>query len=349
MGQIKIPHSRPTIGENEVRSVSKVMLSGQIAQGEMVEKLETNLREYFGVKGAVLTNSGTSALHLGLIAMGVGSGDEVLLPSYVCTAPLNAIYMAGALPVLCDIELRNFNISRESMDSRLSDKTKAVIVPHMFGNVADIDKISEPGIKVIEDCAHSAGALYSGCKAGSMGEFSIISFYANKMIAAGEGGAVLSNNEELLESVKDMRDYDEKEEYKLRFNYKMTDIQAAVGIEQLSRLDGFINRRKALAAGYQRAFKNIDVICPEWEFDHVFYRYVIRIRKNVSEVMDRLREKNIIAAKPVYKPLHRYFETRAGFKRTDEVYATSLSLPIYPDLSDEAQKVVIEAVIGVIG
>ena len=227
-----VPHSRPTISDKEVNAVSEVISTGHIAQGAKVEELEGKLAEYFGVKGAVLTSSGTSALHLGLIALGTGENDEVILPSYVCTAPLNAVYMSGGIPILCDIELESFNICLEDLKGRITDKTKAIIVPHMFGSPADIEKISEMGIKIIEDCAHSAGAFLGSKKIGGLGELSMISFYANKIIAAGEGGAVLSNNEDLLKEVKDLRDYDEKERYKVRYNYKMTDIQAAMGVEQ---------------------------------------------------------------------------------------------------------------------
>jgi perosamine synthetase len=337
------------MGEEEVRAVSAVAGSGRLSQGKKVCELEKRLAEYFGVKGAVVTNAGTSALHLGLMAMEINKEDEVILPSYLCTAPLNAVYMAGAVPVLCDIELETFNLSYEDIKDRLSNRTKAVIAPHMFGNVVDINKIASAGIKIIEDCAHSAGAFYGRRKAGSVGEFSVISFYTNKIMAAGEGGAVLSDNENLLRAIRDTRDYDEKEVYKVRFNYKMTDLQAAIALVQLSKLDSFIAMRKSLASVYKKGLSHIDAVLPEGEFDHIFYRYVIRIKKSLPGIIDKLRQRGIIAARPVYKPLHRYFEERVGFKQTDEAFETSLSLPIYPALSAEEQKIVINAVNEIFG
>ena len=348
MSKKNVPHSRPTIGDEEVKAVSAVISTGHIAQGRKVEELEEKLAEYFGVKGAVVTSSGTSALHLGLIALGTRVSDEIILPSYVCTSPLNAVYMSGGIPVLCDIELESFNICPEDLKERITEKTKAIIVPHMFGSPADIGKISEMGIKIIEDCAHSAGAFYGSRKIGSLGELSMISFYANKIIAAGEGGAVLSNNNELLKTVKDLRDYDEKESYKVRYNYKMTDIQAAMGVEQLSKLDDFIERRKELAAVYDDKLKAVNAVLPKGEFDHIYYRYVLRLEKEVSNVIELLALKGVNSAKPVFKPLHRYFEMRAGFKKTDEAFSTSLSIPIYPSLTDREQEQVIKALIEIL-
>ncbi len=339
-----IPHSRPTLGEEEAQAAAEVIRSGHIAQGEKVKEFEGKLARFIGVKGAVCVNSGTSALHLGLIAMGIGPEDIVLLPSFVCSAPLNAIYHTLAEPRLCDIEPESFNISLESVEDNRTEETKAVIVPHMFGAPADLQKIEETGIPVIEDCAHSVGAAYGDRKVGSVGRFSILSFYANKMLACGEGGALLSDDEEILSRARDLRDYDEKEAYRVRYNYKMTDIQAAVGLVQLEKLPGMIEKRKGIASRYNEAFKDLDVVLPKAEFDHVYYRYVIRTGKDVQDIIRAGQEKGVTFARPVYRPLHRYLELRSGFRNADEAYSSALSIPIYPSLSGEEQEKVIDAV-----
>ncbi len=341
-----IPHSRPTLGEEEAKAASDVIKSGYIAQGEKTRVFEEELARFVGVKGAVCVNSGTSALHLGLIAMGLSSGDEVILPAFVCSAPLNAIYHAGGEPRLCDIETESFNISIEGVRDKRSENTKAVIVPHMFGSPADLEKIEELGVPVIEDCAHSVGAMYGDRKIGSIGAFSILSFYANKMMACGEGGAVLSDDENLLAEVRDLRDYDEKSNYKVRYNYTMTDIQAAVGLEQIKKLPGMLAKRKEIAARYDKAFSSEGIVLPKGEFDHVYYRYVVKTDKDVDDIISRAGEKGVTCARPVFRPLHRYLEMRSGFRNTDEAYSTSLSIPIYPSLTDEEIEKVIAVVSG---
>lgn len=349
MTEKMIPHSRPCFGMEEAWAVTEVLNSGYLSQGEKVERFEKELASFLGVKGAVLVNSGTSAIHLGLLAMGIGEGDDVILPSFVCSAPLNAVYAAGATPRVCDIELESFNISFENVEMAKTDETKAVIVPHMFGNVADLEKIERLGIPIIEDCAHSIGARYGKRMVGSIGKFSIVSFYTNKMIGCGEGGAILSDDEDLFNAARDLRDYDEKESYKIRYNYKMTDLQAAIGLVQLARLRSCIIRyRKEVSSSYDKFFSELDIVLPKGEFDHVYYRYVVRTSKDLDKVIAELAKMGVSCARPVYKPLHRYLEMRSGFGNTDEAYSTALSIPIYPSLEKEEQKRVIKAVITVL-
>ncbi|MFA4932791.1 MAG: DegT/DnrJ/EryC1/StrS aminotransferase family protein, partial [Caldisericia bacterium] len=189
-----IPHSKPTLDQRDYNAVLRVLQSGQISQGEYVKRFEANLSEFVGVKGGVATNSGTSALHLALLALEVGKGDEIILPSYVCTALLNAINYVGATPVLVDIEPDSFNLDAKRVKESLTEKTKAIIVPHLFGLPADMEELQSFGIPLIEDCAQALGATYKGKQAGSFGALSIFSFYATKVIASGEGGMVLSDS-----------------------------------------------------------------------------------------------------------------------------------------------------------
>jgi dTDP-4-amino-4,6-dideoxygalactose transaminase len=276
--------------------------------------------------------------------MGIGGGDTVILPSFVCSALLNTVYQAGANPNLCDIEPESFNVSAEAMKSSGAEGARAVIVPHMFGSPADLEKIENEGVPVVEDCAHSIGAMYGKRRVGSIGRLSVLSFYACKMLSCGEGGAILSDDDEILQTVRDRRDYDEKEHYKLRYNYKMTDMQAAMGLAQLERLPDMVERRKEIAARYSKAFEGSGLGLPKGEFDHVYYRYVVKTEKDVGELIPRVKDKGVAVARPVYKPLHRYLELRSGFKDTDRAYSTALSIPIYPSMTKDEEKKVIEAV-----
>lgn len=335
------------MGLQEAAAAARVVKSGFISQGPRVREFEKALAKFVGVKDAVVTNSGTAALHLGLLAMGIGKGHEVLLPSYVCTAPLNAVYQAGAEPVLCDIEPESFNVSIESISSKKNRSSRAVIVPHMFGSPADLEKIEELGIPVIEDCAHALGARYGRKRVGAIGRFAIASFYANKMMACGEGGAILSNDRKLIEAARDHREYDNKSDYRLRFNYKMGDILAAVGIAQLKKLPAMVRARKNIAHIYDRAFSKKELILPKGEFDHIYYRYIVRTSKDVEKVTKEMAAAGVICARPVFEPLHRLIGLQAGFRNTDEVHNSAISIPIYPTLSASDLKKVIKAVLSV--
>jgi perosamine synthetase len=207
-----IPHSRPTLDKDDAAAVSAVLKSGHLSQGYQVSQFEKALAAFIGTKAGVAVSSGTAALHLSLLALKIGKGDEVILPSYVCTAPFNAVHLVSATPVIADIDRKTFNVDVPDLKKRITPRTKAIIVPHMFGLPADLDEILSLGIPVIEDCALSVGSRYKGQRTGSFGTLSIFSFYTTKMIATGEGGMVLCSREDIIDAVRDLRDYDEKEE-----------------------------------------------------------------------------------------------------------------------------------------
>jgi len=338
----QILHSRPSIGKEEIEEVKKILLSGHIAQGKKVKEFEEKLSEFIGVKGTVVLNSGSSALHLSLISLGIKNGDEVILPSYVCSSVLNSIYYVGAKPILCDIGEKDFNISPQEIKKKINKKTKAIIVPHMFGNPCDLEEILSFDIPVIEDCAHSIGASYKGKKVGSFGKISVFSFYATKMLGCGEGGAVASNDTKILDIVKDLREYDEKQTYKIRYNYKLTDILAGIGIVQLKKLPSFISKRKKIADKYSKNFSKYKLVLPVLEKDkeNVFYRYIVKV-ENLDMVLKEFKKNGIICKMPVFKPLHRYFNLK-GFPNTENAYKTAVSIPIYPFLSSEEIGYIIE-------
>ena len=344
MPQRVIPHSKPSLGPEEIAAVSHVMQSGQIAQGPEVESFEEEMAQWIGVKDAVAVSSGTAALHLGLLALGIGKGDEVLLPSYVCAALLNAINYTGATPRLVDIDPDSFNIDVARVKKAVSKRSKAIIVPHLFGLPADLDALLLLDVPIIEDCAQSLGVSYRGRPIGSLGTFSFVSFYATKLMTTGEGGMLLTNSSQLIRRVKALREYDERDRYRLSFNYKMTDLQAALGRIQLKRFPAFLAKRKTLAKRYHRTLASLPIALPKEYPDrgHCYYRYVIKVKGRVEPYLDRFRKTGIACRRPVYRPLHRYLR-QTGFHQTDRVFRQALSLPLYPSLSDTEAEVILTA------
>ncbi|MBN1493685.1 MAG: DegT/DnrJ/EryC1/StrS aminotransferase family protein [Candidatus Omnitrophica bacterium] len=345
-----IPHSKPTISKKECIVAAKVIASGMLAQGKYVKSFESAVANYIGVKDGVATSSGTAALHLALLALGVGRGDEVLIPTYVCTALLNAIKYVDATLKLVDVNWCDGNINAREAKKRVTKKTKAIIVPHMFGMPANITELKKLGVPIIEDLAQSIGATFNGKKVGTFGDIAICSFYATKMMTTGEGGMVLSNSRAMLNKIRDLRDYDNKISYALRFNYKMTDIQAVLGIEQLKQLNNFIKRRRMIARMYDQQLGTDTGICPQCELPrrrkgrgNVYFRYVIKVSGSAVSIIKKLRAQGIYAASPIFKPLHSYLQQK-GFPIADKLMQHAISLPIYPSLTDKGSKRIISAV-----
>ena len=333
-------HSRPTLDQNDFDSVLDVLKSGHIVQGKYVAGFEEALSSFVGVRNGVAVSSGTAALHLSLLALRVGEGDEVIVPSYVCSALLNAVLYVNAVPVVADIDRFTFNIDVADLKKRVTGRTKAIIVPHMFGLPADIDEILSLGIPVIEDCAQSVGSRYNGGYTGGFGVLSIFSFYATKMLATGEGGMILSDDDRLAGIARDLRDYDEKDSYSVRYNYKMTDMQAALGISQLKKLPSFIRRRKEIADLYNKSLGEISFpvpAAPEGR-EHIYYRYVLLLDDS-SEFIEKMLRIGIECRRPVFKTLHEYLGL-SGYPVTGEVMDRAVSIPVYPLLGDgEAHKI----------
>jgi dTDP-4-amino-4,6-dideoxygalactose transaminase len=341
-----IDHSRPTLGNEEIRRVAEVLASGQIAQGEVVGAFEQAFSRVMGGATAVAVSSGTAALHLALSALGVGPGSEVVVPSYVCSALLNAVHYVGATPVVVDVEPRSGNIDPADVAAHLTAKSRAVIVPHIFGQPADLKAIQALGLPVIEDCAQALGATIGGQPVGTFGDVAIFSFYATKVIATGEGGMVVTRSGRLAEEVRDRRDYDNREDYRLRFNYKLTDIQAAIGLSQIGRLPDFLRRRQAIAGSYDRAFSSVLAV-PVQDPQRIYFRYVIDTGGDAESWINQLMEAGIRAARPVYRPLHRYLKI-AACPVSETLWRQTLSLPIYPALTEKEMRRVISAVLRIV-
>ena len=330
-----IPHSRPSIDQADIDAVSEVLSSGKIAQGEKVKEFENAVAHYVGRKYGVAVSSGTSALHLALLSLGIGPGDEVIMPSYVCSSLYFATLHAGAVPKIVDIELSNLNICADTVKPRISSRTKAIIVPHMFGNPAKLDPLLELRVPVIEDCAQSLGAEYKSHRVGSLGELSVFSFYATKMITTGEGGMILTDDDETHGILVELRDYDRKTLSPTKYNYKMTDLQASLGLSQLSKLPWFIEQRKRIASVYNAALSEHDIGLPSVTAGSkcVFYRYVVMVEK-MDQIKAKTHSDGIVCERPVFKPLHSDFAT-VKCPNSAEAHDHALSIPLYPNLSKE--------------
>jgi perosamine synthetase len=322
-----IPHSRPSIEGDEIRAATDVLRSCQLAQGAVVEQFERGMAAYLGLAGGVAVSSGTA----------------VILPSYVCAAPWLAVQRAGATPRLVDIELETFNLDPAAVRQTLTSKTRAVIVPHLFGLSADLTAFERLGVPIIEDCAQTLGAMEQGRTVGSAGLLTVCSFYATKLICAGEGGMVLSRDQTLLERARMLREYDGAPSLNpSATNLKMTDLQAAIGLAQLGRLASFLERRSWLAHEYRAALEGTGVVQPVVPAGrtHVYYRFVLRIPdlhtgvNGVSDVIARFEGRGVRCCKPVSRSLHRYLELE-GFSASEEAERTAISIPLFPSLTDE--------------
>jgi dTDP-4-amino-4,6-dideoxygalactose transaminase len=311
----------------------------------VIEQFEAAVARTLGTSGAVAVSSGTAALYLALRALKVGPGDEVLLPSYVCAALWHAIHAAGATARLVDVDPETFNLDPDDARRRLRRRTKAVIVPHLFGLPADLKELLALGPPVIEDCAQTLGVSYRDRPVGSFGAVAVCSFYATKLIAAGEGGMVAGASSTLLDRVRDGRTCDEQLRFIPSFNFKMSGLHAALGLSQLGRLPAILARRRRIARRYDRALAGLPWRRPAIPADrgHAYYRYVVRIPGGTDRVTTQLLAVGVTARRPVFKPLHRYLKL-SGFPATDRLWREALSLPISPGLTDRELQQVLSAI-----
>ena len=347
---MQIPIARPVIGQDEVAAVSDVLMSGMLAQGEKVAEFEQKFAGYCGSAHAVAVNNGTAALHAALLAAGIGPGDEVIVPAFSFIATATAVSMCGAKPVFADVEEQTFTIRPDQVKERITPKTKAVIGVHLFGQPFDVDPILEicevHTIPVIEDAAQAHGALYHGVRAGNLGKLACFSFYATKNMITGEGGMVTTNDKPSADRLRLIVNHGQSEKYlhtMLGYNYRMTDIAAAIGVVQLKKLDKFNMRRRKNAEYYTANLTAKGLIKPKVadNVQHVYHQYVIQVTKDFplsrGALMDLLKAKGIGSAvhypipihrQPLYAPVADPDSCPVATKLSETV----LSLPVHPSL-----------------
>jgi dTDP-4-amino-4,6-dideoxygalactose transaminase len=359
-----IPQANPKasyiVHKEEINSaITRVMESGWYILGQEVAAFEEEFAAYIGVDFGIGVGSGTDALHLALMACGIGSGDEVITVSHTAVATAVAIELCNARPVLVDIDPSTFVINPDQIERAITSRTKGIIPVHLYGHVADMPSIlsiaHSHGLRVIEDCAQSHGATYAGRKSGGWGDIAAFSFYPTKNLGAfGDGGMVLTNNPELAERVRLLREYGWRQRYISEIsglNSRLDELQAAVLRVKLKYLDQWNEERRKKASIYTKLLEGTEIVCPTEKepVRHVYHLYVIRTKKRDS-LQAFLREKGIGTLIHYPTPIHlQNAYKNLGYRRGDlpvtEKYAQEvLSLPFYPELTGEEMREVQEQV-----
>ena len=371
----EIPFARPEFDDAEARAVAEVLASGWVTQGPMVARFEERFAERVGARYAVATSSCTTALHLALILAGVGPGDEVICPSYSFIATANAILYTGATPVFADIDPATWNIDPADVARRITARTKAIVPVHQVGLAADLEGLegiasgASGAITIIEDAACAIGSTYRGRPVGSHGHTAAFSFHPRKIISTGEGGMISIDDGAAATRARQLRSHSASvaadvrhqarglvfEQYReLGFNYRMSDLQAAIGLEQLRKVDGLLARRRAIAERYDEAFAGLPIQTPARPSyaGHAYQSYGIRLTPGCGAARDDLLGELAglgISCRRGIPPIHQeplYLERfgRISLPVTEEVAARSLFLPMFPSLSWAEQGRVIDAV-----
>ncbi|MFT5369820.1 MAG: perosamine synthetase [Candidatus Latescibacterota bacterium] len=327
-----IPHSRPSLGIEEEQAALRVIRSGMLAQGAEVELLEQRLSEQMAVKHVIAVNSGSAALHLALRVLDLPTNSNVILPSYVCTALLNALQLVGATPVISDIDPQTYQLLPHSQQQT---QIHAILAPHMFGHTVDLEPLQTMGVPIIEDCALALGAHYKDRPVGSYGTLAVCSFYATKVICGGEGGAIATSDDSLAAHLRDLRDYDGRKDSKLRYNYKLTDLQAAIIHAQLDKLELFLKRRRDLGKYYSQVLSKTQATLPTFKAGEFPFRYVVTHPKDATDIIAAFESHGISVRNPVFYPLHNVLGLdNATYPHTTHAHKHAVSIPLYPDLSD---------------
>jgi len=339
--------AKPQLGEEEIRAVTEVLKSGIIAQGPKVAEFEQKFAEYCGAKYAVAVSNGTTALHAALLSAGVGAGDEVITTPFTFIASANSILHTGAKPVFADIEADTFLLDAEKVKEKITDKTKAIMPVHLYGQCADMKALQEiakdHNLSLIEDACQAHGAEFEGKKAGSFG-IGCFSFYPTKNMTTSEGGMITTDKEEVYEKLKKIRSHGSSRRYHhdiLGYNYRMTDIAAAIGLVQLENLDANNQKRIENASFLSKNSNSSRIINPKPREGrkHVFHQYTIRASGR-DELKKYLAEKGIGSEVYYPIPVHKQgLYTTIGYDEFLEVAenaaAEVLSLPVHPLVSEE--------------
>ncbi|HEU4571756.1 MAG TPA: DegT/DnrJ/EryC1/StrS aminotransferase family protein [Candidatus Limnocylindrales bacterium] len=352
-----IPIARPDLGQEEIAAVTEVIESGMIAQGRKVKELEERWAEFVGVKHAIATANGTLALMSIFSGIGLEPGDEVITVSHTFAATANAILSTGATPVFVDIEPDTYVIDAKQIERAITPRTRAICPVHLFGLVADMDMIraiaDRHGLVVVEDACQAHGATFRGAMAGSFGH-GAFSLYATKNMTTAEGGFVTTNDDQLADWLRLYRNQGMRTRYQfemLGYNYRMTDIAAAIGHRQLDKLPRNTARRQAIAARYDAAFGELPIglpVVPDGRV-HVYHQYTLNVGGARDAILADLREAGVGADVYYPLPVHRqsYIQERglhADLPVTDAAAAQTLALPMFPGLTDAEQDAVIDAV-----
>lgn len=350
-----IPPAKPLIGDEERAAVDRVLRSGMIAQGPEVAAFETEFAEHFGLgRACVAVNSGTSGLHLGLLASGVGPGDEVVVPSFTFAATANSVALTGATPVFADIDADSFCLDPASVAAKITARTKAVMPVHLYGHPADMHGFArlsaEHGVLVFEDAAQAHGASLGGTPVGAFGQFAMFSLYPTKNMTSGEGGMVSVADDETERLVRLYRNQGMQRQYEnevVGLNNRMTDIHAAIGRVQLTKVGAWTKQRQENAAFLSENLEGV-VVPPVAEGAvHVYHQYTVRVLEDRDGMAAALKDEHGIGSGMFYPiPNHRLrpFATDDDLPATERAALECLSLPVHPSVSQADLERIVSAV-----
>ena len=372
-----IPYGKQTIEQDDIQAVVDVLKSDFLTTGPKIAEFEQTVADYVGAKYAVAISNGTSALHAACFAAGIRPGDEVITTPLTFAASANCVLYCGGTPVFADVDPKTYNIDPEDIRGKITDRTKAIIAVHLAGQPCDMDAIHsiarEHGLIVIEDGAHALGSVYKGKKVGSLSDMTTFSFHPVKPITTGEGGMIVTDNEDFYKKMVLFRSHgitrDDSmmtrndgpwfyQQFDLGYNYRITDIQCALGCSQMKKLDRFLARRKEIVARYNEAFADCDNIITPYQLSDTesgWHLYIVQVKNcDRRKVFENMREKGIgvnVHYIPVY--MHPYYQEH-GYENVhcanaEEIYSHIISLPLYPGLTSEQQDYVIDTLKSLCG
>src|SRR5437870_5377732 len=351
------------LGEAELAAVREVLASGMLTQGPKVEAFEKAFAKDLGRKHAIAVTNGTAALHVALLAHGIGPGQEVVIPPLTFFATASTVLLCGAKPVFVDIDRSSYNVDPAKVSSVITRKTAAIMPVHLYGQTAEMDPIlaaaRDRGIPVIEDAAQAAGAEYHGKKAGNLGDTACFSFYATKNMTTGEGGMIVTDDDRIAEKARLLRHHGQPAKYEhvlVGFNYRMTEIAAAIGLAQLAKLDGWVKQRRANARALTKGLDGIEGLVPPSEGNwmvHSFYQYIVRreepFPRSRDEIVEDLNEDGI-GCRPSYPmPLYkqkalRDLKIRGRCPVAEDVIPGLFELPAHPGVGPAEIERIVAAV-----
>lgn len=366
MKAFKIPVATPSLGEQELRNVIEAVRSGWVgSKGKFVKEFETEFARYIGVKYGVATSNGTTALHLALSSLEMSPEDEVIIPTLTFAAVANAILYTGAKPVFVDSHPTYWCIDPNKIEKKITERTKVIVPVHLYGHPCDMNMITkiakDYGLYIVEDCAEAHGAEYKDKRVGSFGDIACFSFYANKIITTGEGGMCLTNDRILAERMELLRDHGMRPEKKywhevVGFNYRMTNLQAALGVAQSKKIDMFIKKKREVAKIYSDLLRNIDGITlhPEMSWaKNAFWLYSILVDEEKfgvsrDELMNKLVQRGIETRRffyPIHSmPPYRNLPEGKEFPVADRLACRGLNLPSSVKLAENEVCEIVEQI-----
>jgi len=367
-----IPIAKPYFTKADEDAVAKTIRSGWVLQGPNVEKFEKLLASYTSTPYAVATSSATTAMHMGLIAAGIGTGDEVIVPSFSFIATANCVVHAGATPVFADIDPNTYNIDHTDVERKITKKTRAILVVHQVGLAADMPKLTKIArthkLLLFEDAACGLGSKIDGKHVGSWGTWAAFSFHPRKAITTAEGGMLVTRNKKIALTVQMLRAHGANIDVKKRdgsrkvliesyplvgYNFRMSDIHAALGLSQLINLESIFSSRQKLARRYNDAFRNLSRITPPFTpngYYHTYQSYMIRVRTHRNHLMQKLLDAGIATRRGIpcahLEQPYRKLYPKLGLPHSEKASAETLTIPIYHGMTQKEQNFVIDRILA---